>query len=89
MTLHITIVFLIDIVDGYTLLKVGPLLSLRLVIRYHKTSTHVCFQVKVLEWISGLCSTTVPLVEKFSIRFMPKIVGFAHSWVHKSPKLYG
>jgi len=37
-------------------------------------------------WISGLCSTTVSLATKFSIRFIPKIVGFTHSWAHKSAK---
>ena len=70
-------------------LKWCPLLSLRLVIIY-QNDQYTCLLsgegFRMIVWISGLCSTTVPLAKKFSIRFMPKIVGFTHSWVHKSPK---
>ena len=70
-------------------LKWHPLLLLRLVIRY-QNDQYTCLLsgegFRMTMWISGFCSTTVPLVKKFYIRFMPKIVGFAHSWGHKSPK---
>ena len=70
-------------------LKWCPLLSLRLVIIYQNVQ-YTCLLSgegsRMTMWISGLCSTTVPLVKKFSIRFITKIVGFTHSWVHKNPK---